>query len=96
MNTETTLIMIPKEAWVGVMATQQQILQELKELKSKQPKSILADHITAQEFMNAVKIKRTKFDKLVHTNKIRIIKKMRKIYLPASEVKRYFNDAGIP
>ncbi|MBS1511054.1 MAG: hypothetical protein JST86_09445 [Bacteroidetes bacterium] len=96
MNTETTLIIIPQEAWAGVMAAQQEILQEIKELKSKQPETVLADYITAKEFMDAVKIKRTKFDKLVQSNKIKIIKKRRKIYLLASEVKRYFSDINIP
>jgi len=45
--------------------------------------------------MEAVRIGRTKFDQLVSTGKIRIIKKRRKIYVPVSEVDRYFADPGI-
>jgi hypothetical protein len=52
-------------------------------------------HITAKEFMVAVRICRTKFDQLVSQNKIRIIKKRRKIYVPTSEVDRYFSDPSI-
>jgi hypothetical protein len=52
-------------------------------------------HITAKEFMAAVRICRSKFDQLVGQNKIRIIKKRRKIYVPTSEVDRYFSDPSI-
>jgi len=45
--------------------------------------------------MEAVKIKRTKFDQLVQTKKIKIIKKLRKIYVPVTEIDRYFNDSTI-
>jgi excisionase family DNA binding protein len=47
-------------------------------------------YITAKEFMEAVRIKRTKFDQLVAKNKIRILKKGRKIYLPFTEINNYF------
>jgi hypothetical protein len=52
-------------------------------------------HITAKEFMAAVRICRSKFDQLVNENKIRIIRKRRKIYVPTSEVDRYFSDPSI-
>jgi len=45
--------------------------------------------------MAAIRIGRTKFDQLVSGSKIKIIKKRRKIYVPASEVDRYFNDPKI-
>ena len=52
-------------------------------------------YMTEIEFMEAVKIKRTKFDQLVRTNRIRT-KKFRKIYVPVTEVDRYFKDSSIP
>lgn len=51
--------------------------------------------ITAIEFMQSVKIGRTKFDELIAKNKIKTIKKKRKIYVLASEVDRYFTDPSI-
>ena len=90
-----TLVMIPEEELAFLKNTQQEILQHLKELHSKGPGGISVKNITAKEFMAAVRIGRTKFDQLVSTSKIRIIKKRRKIYVPVSEVDRYFTDPGI-
>lgn len=60
-----------------------------------QNNTIPVNNITAVEFMAAVRIKRTKFDRLVAANKIKTIKKKRKIYVPVSEVDRYFRDPSI-
>lgn len=77
----------------GIME-QQLAKYELKQ-KSKIANFPTSGFITAMEFMNAVKIKRTKFDELVSQNKIKIVKKKRKIYVQASEIDRYFNDGSI-
>ncbi|GAC1430525.1 MAG: hypothetical protein NVSMB7_06840 [Chitinophagaceae bacterium] len=45
--------------------------------------------------MAAVRIRRTKFDELVKDGKIRVIKKLRKIYVPVEEVDRYFSDPSV-
>ena len=90
-----TLVMIPQEEWMGFITTQQEILEQLKQIGSKEPVGVPRKNITAKEFMHAVSIKRTKFDQLVQSNKIRIIKKKRKIYVPVGEVDRYFNDRSI-
>ena len=90
-----TLVMITEEDLALLKNTQQEILQQLKELHSKGPGGVSVKNITAKEFMAAVRIGRTKFDQLVLTSKIRIIKKRRKIYVPVSEVDRYFTDPGI-
>lgn len=90
-----TLVMIPEEELAFIKNIQQEILRQLKESHSKEPGGILVKNITAKEFMAAVRIGRTKFDQLVSTSKIRIIKKRRKIYVPVSEVDRYFTDPGI-
>lgn len=53
---------------------------------------IASQHISAQEFMSAVNIKRTTLPAPITNNQIRTIKKKRKLYVLASEVKRYFFD----
>ncbi|MDB5198041.1 MAG: hypothetical protein JWO92_4 [Chitinophagaceae bacterium] len=96
MNLEKmTLVMIPQEELADLQSAQQEILQQLKALNTRGPTGIPIKHITAKEFMNAVRIKRTKFDQLVLSNKIKTIKKRRKIYVPISEVDRYFSDSSI-
>ena len=90
-----TLVMIPKEEWTGLLAAQEDILQQLKQLNTKGVIGVPVKYITAMEFMNAVRIHRTKFDQLVQSNKIRTIKKKRKIYVPIDEVNRYFTDSTI-
>lgn len=90
-----TLLMVPKETLDALIASQQAILREIKEITTKEPTGIAVKNITAKEFMEAVRIKRTKFDQLVAANKIKVIKKRRKIYLPITEIDRYFNDPTI-
>ena len=51
--------------------------------------------ITAMDFMESVKIGRWKFDQLVGQNKIKTIRKERKIYVLATEVGCYFMDPNI-
>lgn len=80
---------------MALLSSQQDILALLKELHSKEPTGVPIRHITAKEFMEAVRIKRTKFDQLILQSKIRVIKKRRKIYVPVSEIDRYFTDSGI-
>lgn len=90
-------VIIPQSEWIEIKETQQKILNivraycEPKREVREQPSGFL----TALEFMNAVKIKRWKFDQLISGNKIKAIKKKRKIYVPISEVERYFTDPKI-
>lgn len=65
----TSLIIIPIEELNQLKTTQQEILQQLKNLRSSGTSQVTAKHVTAKEFMAAVKICRTKFDQLVITNK---------------------------
>ena len=90
-----SLVMIPEEEWLHFKEVQRQILERIKSPDSKEAAVILIKYITAIEFMEAVRIKRTKFDKLVQTSKIKIIKKGRKIYVPVGEVERFFSDRTI-
>jgi hypothetical protein len=84
--------MIPEEELTILKLTQQEILKQLQNLLSLKTSTVPIKHITAIEFMEAVRIKRSKFDQLVNQNKIRAIKKERKIYVPTSEVDRYFSE----
>jgi hypothetical protein len=93
MNLEqVTLVMVPREEWAAIKNTQQEILQQLIALQKSKQAGISVNYITAKEFMATVRIGRTKFDELVATNNIRIIKKGRKIYLQVREVERYFKS----
>lgn len=51
-----------------------------------------ADYIKAKEFMASVGIKRTKFDQLMASELLKVRRKGRRIYVLATEVKRYFDD----
>lgn len=96
MNSEvTTLVTIPAPEWAALELSVQEVVKAIGELKQKNTGGLVVNHITAKEFMAAVKIGRTKFDKLVNTSKIKVIKKKRKIYVPVSEVNRYFIDPNI-
>ena len=81
------LVMIPQEELSNLQLTQQEILKQLQNLQLSTSPIVPLRHITAKEFMAAVRICRSKFDQLVGQNKIRIIKKRRKIYVPTSEYK---------
>jgi len=92
---DVRLVMIPENELVSIKSIQQEILQQLRDLHAKGPGGLPVKNITAKEFMAAVRIGRTKFDQLVQYNKIRVIKKRRKIYVPIAEVDRYFSDSAI-
>ena len=96
MPPTTALVIIPIEELNHLKTTQQEILQQLKELRSSGSSLVTAKHVTAKEFMSAVKICRSKFDQLVIENRIKTIKKRRKIYVPVTEIDRYFTDPSIP
>lgn len=89
-----TLLMINESDLATLITGQQEILKQLKELRNS-GSGVSVNNITAKEFMNAVRIGRTKFDQLVVANKIKVIRKRRKIYVPVGEIDRFFNDATI-
>lgn len=91
------VVILPEEEWNQFKNTQNEILTLLREIKTNSRiSSVPVGHVTAKEFMAAVKIKRTKFDQLVVSSKIKTIKKRRKVYVPVSEIDRYFMDTTIP
>lgn len=92
----STFIVLPETEFRDI----QQTLQEIKEvLASRQDRdivpAIIPDYIPAAAFMKAVNIKRTKLHELITSNKIKTLKKRRKVYVLATEVKRYFSDPSI-
>ena len=92
----TSFVLFPEAEIEQLKSTQLEILVAIKTLhlnggKTSPPPMFL----TAVEFMRAVKICRTKFDQLSAASKIRVIKKKRKLYVPFSEVERYFTDPTI-
>ena len=96
MQQVNSFVLIPEVELQQLKSTQVQILEQLQTLKDKSvTPSPISNHITAIEFMKAVKICRSKFDKLVASSHIKAIKKKRKIYVPLSEVDRYFRDPSI-
>lgn len=86
------MIEVSEAEWKAFKEMQEKILRQMKGLSQKEQNTpgISVNYITAKEFMDTVRIKRTKFDELVQQNKIKIIKKTRKIYVPVEEVERYF------
>lgn len=89
------VVVLPEVEWKKIIDGQEEILKLLRELKQvSSTGKVTVPYITAMEFMEAVRIKRTKFDQLVSQNRIKIIKKDRKIYVPFGEVERYFKSVG--
>ncbi len=91
-------VLIPAEEWEAIKQSQKdlkELLISIKESTLRTGVSNLPAFLTATEFMQAVRIKRTKFDQLVQASKIKVIKKLRKIYVPSGEVSRFFSDPGI-
>jgi hypothetical protein len=97
INGQFTLVMIPAAELEYLKRGQEQIMERLDQIQAKAPTGEKApvNYVTAQQFMDAVKIRRWKFDQLIANNLIRTIKKKRKIYLPESEIERYFTDPSI-
>ncbi len=84
------VVELPIEEFQALKANQELIIGALKDFKVLKQ----TEYLTAQEFMDAVKIKRWKFNQLKDNNQIRVIQKSRKIYIPHSEVRRYFEEVG--
>jgi len=76
---------------------QRQMLEQMNHWRAAIPpdKGIASDYVTASEFMNAVHIRRWKFDQLIGTNQIQVVKKKRKIYVPVGEIDRFFKDPNV-
>jgi hypothetical protein len=87
------LVLIPEQELKQIKEIQGKILEKLENLQPRENNQ--SAYITAIEFMEAVRIRRTKFDHLVATNQIKTLKKSRKIYVPTSEISKFFSDPSI-
>jgi hypothetical protein len=93
---EFTCIMLPASEWQALKKIVEEISQKLNDPRIvPQPQANNSPYITAKEFMAAVRICRSNFDKLVHKGKIMTLKKGRKVYVVASEVERYFREVAV-
>ncbi len=91
------IVKIPDNQLDSLKSELQKIVSTLEQIKIAltTERRAGARFITAAEFMEAVKIKRWKFDQLIANNKIHTLKKKRKVYILATEVERYFSDPNI-
>ena len=91
---ETKILLIHENELIGLKMTQQKILEKLENLTISKGQQN-SPYITATEFMDAIRIGRSKFDQLIDQNKIETIKKGRKIYVKTCEIERYFTSKDI-
>lgn len=93
-NVTKAMLIIPDEEWQWIKEHIRDLTQKLTDLQlslnTPPDRKVSSPYITAKEFMAAVRICLSNFDKLVGGQKIMTIKKGRKIYVVASEVERYF------
>ena len=98
-NATKAMLIIPDEEWQWIKEHIRELTQKLTDLQlslnTPPDRKVSSPYITAKEFMAAVRICRSNFDKLVGGQKIMTIKKGRKIYVVASEVKRYFKEVEV-
>lgn len=92
-----SVLIIPIEDWNAIKEDIRRIAERLEQMNvsSRGSVPIKSPYITAKEFMAAVRICRSNFDKLVSRRKIMTIKKGRKVYVVASEVERYFKEVEV-
>ena len=76
MQQVNSFVLIPEVELQQLKLTQVQILEQLQNLQERNgTQTSLSKHITAIEFMKAVRICRSKFDKLVASSKIKTVKR---------------------
>ena len=94
MNHSDSFILVERQDIESIKKSQQDILNKLEVLHKREKTSpvLNSPYVTAIEFMQAVRIRRWKFNCLVSTGKIMTLKKKRKIYVPKGEIDRYFEQ----
>ncbi|KYG83952.1 hypothetical protein AWW67_02205 [Roseivirga seohaensis] len=88
---ETQFLIIPKSEFDELKFGQQRILEAIR-TNHDSTNTDRSEYLTSKEFMERIKIARSKFDELVADGKVKTVRPNggRKIYVPASEVARYF------
>lgn len=98
-NGAKAMLILPDEEWLWIKEHIKELTKKVTDLQSSlntpPDRKVSSPYITAKEFMAAVRICRSNFDKLVGRQKIMTIKKGRKIYVVASEVERYFKEVKV-
>ncbi len=82
------IVMLPGSVLDKLQRTQDIILEKLESIQSGN--SSPDEYLTAVQFMERIKISRATFDEKRAKNEIKVISKGRKLYVPSSEIKRYF------
>jgi hypothetical protein len=96
LEKEYACIILPASEWQQLKKTLSEVAEKLSASPSTSKiKSVSSPYITAKEFMAAVRICRSSFDKLVNKGKIMTLKKGPKVYVVASEVERYFQEVQV-
>jgi hypothetical protein len=96
LQKEYACIILPAAEWQLLKKTLVEISEKVNTLPVQQElKTGSSPYITAKEFMAAVRICRSNFDKLVNKGKIMTLKKGRKVYVVSSEVERYFREVEV-
>lgn len=92
-----SILVIPIEEWNAMKEEIRRIAEKVEQMNvnSRGSAPVRSPYITAKEFMAAVRICRSNFDKLVSRRKIMTLKKGRKVYVVASEVERYFKEVEV-
>lgn len=85
-STVKQVVELPLEQVESFFSSQKKILSALETMKVIEP----TEYLTAREFMDKTKIGRWKFNNLRDENKIQAIQRGLKLYVKASEVRRYF------
>lgn len=88
-NHNNQLVIIQAEYWEEIKS----VLTWLKENFPKAVSSNTAEtenYIPATMFMERTFMSRSNFDELRRKNKVRVLQKERKLFVPESEIKRYF------
>ncbi|MCA6379227.1 MAG: helix-turn-helix domain-containing protein [Cytophagales bacterium] len=81
------VVELPYEQFQEIQETSKLILTALQNLNL----TPAPDFLTAQEWMDACKVSRWKFDSLRNDGKLRVKQIGRKYYIPRTEVQRFFN-----
>lgn len=87
-NSSTQFVIIPTEEFQQLKTDLKILINKMNTPTSSTTNDI--DFLTAKQFMEKTHMCRSTFDELRNHNKLKVIKKGRKIFVPNSEVQRYF------
>tara|TARA_Y100000588_G_scaffold331308_1_gene368855 strand:- start:123 stop:404 length:282 start_codon:yes stop_codon:yes gene_type:complete len=86
-NTKVNLQIVSEERLLSLEKTLHEVLAAVKGINKE---SELPNMLTSDQVMEALNIKRWKFDQLIADGELKYIRKGRKYYVPESAIKEYF------